>query len=157
VWELPLTGQDSAAQTVLVPCFWHSPWPLQKSRSPQVEGWLGWHSLSGSVPLLIVRHRPAVPPFLPAAQERQRPGQASLQHTPSTQKPEVHTAGPEQGWPSPRLGPQAAGSQLESPQSVSPSQSSSRPLKQSSRGTAPFGVQVAPQRVKLGPHAPWQT
>ena len=49
------------------------------------------HSLSGSVPVMMVPHVPLVPwPFFAAVQAIHKLGQALSQQTPSTQKPDEH-------------------------------------------------------------------
>lgn len=60
---------------------------------PQVAAASCAQSLSGSPPAEMGPHVPSAPaPFLPAEQAWQSPVQLELQQTPSTQKPEEHSA-----------------------------------------------------------------
>ena len=58
---------------------------------PQVEAAAAVHSLSGSVPVVMLPQTPLTPPFFAAEQAWQRPVHAVLQQKPSTQKPLEHS------------------------------------------------------------------
>ena len=58
---------------------------------PQVEAAAAAHSLSGSVPVVMLPQTPLVPPFFAVEHAWQRPVHAVEQQTPSTQKPLAHS------------------------------------------------------------------
>jgi hypothetical protein len=73
----------------------HEPKPSQRPVFPQVVRSLAWHARSGKPTGMNVQW-PTDPVWLHDTQE---PVHATLQHTPSTQKPEVHSALAAQGLP----------------------------------------------------------
>jgi hypothetical protein len=88
VWVLPL--HDWARQTVPEAQSWHAPlWHVPSV--PQVAAAVAMHTPRGSaVPFVAVLQVPFTPPVRSAEQAWQAPVQATLQQTPSTQKPLVH-------------------------------------------------------------------
>jgi hypothetical protein len=77
-----------------------APAPLHAPSVPQVDGACMAHSLSGSVPAVMAPQVPSAPlPFFAAVHAWQRPVQAVLQQTPSTQEPDWHCAAVEQAAP----------------------------------------------------------
>jgi hypothetical protein len=85
-----------------VPCgqSWHAPPPLHAPLSPQVDMADAVQSPSGFRPAATGPQVPSVPwPFFAAVHARQRPVQALLQHTPSTQKPDWQSAEAEHATP----------------------------------------------------------
>ena len=86
-WQLEAPHEVPDAQS------WHAPAPSHEPFWPQVDCAVEAHSLSGSVPARMGPKVPLVPPpFLATEQAWQRPAQALLQQTPSTQKVDAHTA-----------------------------------------------------------------
>ncbi len=139
---LPPPGQETARQMVLVPHRRQAPSPLQRPSLPQLLSSEGAQPPCGSLPpagtLLQAPSDPGT------AQLRQLWPQVELQQTPSTQKPEVHSA------PSPQALPLAL-----VPQRPLPSQrlggwhwvSSVHDVKQS----VPSGVQTRGAQVWVAP------
>ena len=67
-----------------------APPPLHRPSFWQVDAASAAHSLSGSVPLEMPRHRPLDWPVFALEQAMHRPAQADSQQKPSTQLPEPH-------------------------------------------------------------------
>jgi hypothetical protein len=75
----------------------------------ELAGWV-WHARAGSVTPRAARGSGASagtatqrPSALARAQKRHSPAQASLQHTPSAQKPDLQSSAVAQAWPRPRF------------------------------------------------------
>jgi hypothetical protein len=99
---------DGGAHTVPARCLRHAPLPSQVPSVPQVAAVCGRQAPRGSAAPLPTRlHVPGCP----AEHDRQGPVQASVQHTPSTQKPLPHWVPSVQGWPGPFL-PQLPATQV---------------------------------------------
>src|SRR6185369_16454925 len=69
-----------------------APAPSHMPSAPHVDCAACAHSLSGSVLLLTGRHRPSACVVLTLTHAWQVPAHALSQHTPSVQKPEMHSA-----------------------------------------------------------------
>lgn len=116
-YVLVAASQVSGRQTVRT-CRWQPPAPSQSPFVPHEEGPWSTQTRAGSVTPAAARgsgvpagtftHRPGEPG---RAHDRQRPVQASLQQTPSTQKPDLHSSFDRQAWPSPGL-PQLPAAQV---------------------------------------------
>ncbi len=91
--------QAASLQTVVLPHLAHPPVPHMPV-VPQVDAAWAVHSLSGSVPDVMARHLPLVPPVLALEHATQLAPQLESQQTPSTQKPLVHSAASPHGAPS---------------------------------------------------------
>jgi hypothetical protein len=88
------TVQMAFPQTVLDGYFWQAPAPSHEPFVPQLAAPRSVHSLPGSVPAAMGPQVPSVPgpvPLRDAVHPWQRPPQATLQHTPSTQFAFVHS------------------------------------------------------------------
>jgi hypothetical protein len=80
----------------------HVPAPLQTPVVPHDEGAKSGHSASGSAPAATGPQTPSAPePFFVVEHATQLDVQAVSQQTPSTQKPETHSADPVQAAPFP--------------------------------------------------------
>jgi hypothetical protein len=79
---------------------------LQKPSLPQVDGALCVHSLSGSVPLVMLRQRPFAWPVFPIEHAMHGAVQADSQQTPSTQLFDEHWPLVAHGEPSGSVVPQ---------------------------------------------------
>jgi hypothetical protein len=98
-------AQLSAAQAVPAGYGRQAPFPSQRPSAPQPATGVARQVPRGSAaPAAAFLHTPIE---LVSAHERQAPAQASLQQTPSTQKPLAHSAEAAQVCPRP-LGPQLA-------------------------------------------------
>jgi hypothetical protein len=84
--ESPL--QVRGAHGVVLDHIRHAPRPSQEPSRPQLERDCAAHSLSGSVPAGMGRHRPRAPG---SAHDRYGALQAVEQHTPFSHKPDAHS------------------------------------------------------------------
>lgn len=92
--------QDAAAHTVPTAYLRHAPAPSQVPSSWHDAAPVFLHTARGSAtPAAVLMQSPGVMP----AQVRHAPAHASLQQTPSAQKPDAHSAGAAQVWPGPFL------------------------------------------------------
>ena len=81
--------QVDATQVIPMACSRQPPLPSQNPSVPQLAAPMSAHWFSGSCPAGTALQVPSVPA---SAHERQVPAQAVAQQTPSSQKPELHSA-----------------------------------------------------------------
>jgi hypothetical protein len=110
VWQVPAplhvlggwyveTLHDSPMQAVPAVHLRQAPAPSHMPSWPQVDVACCAHSLSGSVPPMIGRHRPSAAAVFAFEQAAQLPLHADSQQTPSTQEPVLHSPLLAQGAP----------------------------------------------------------
>jgi hypothetical protein len=102
---------DSPAQVVPTIHRRQAPAPLHSPSNPHVVDASWAHSLSGSVPPTIGRHRPSACAVLVLAHAEQPPAQADSQQTLSTQLPLPHSMAPVQAAPCGLIGTQVVPAQ----------------------------------------------
>jgi hypothetical protein len=88
--------QVDATQVIPMACSRQPPLPSQVPSVPQLAAPMSAHWPSGSAPAGTALQVPTVPA---SAHERQVPAQAVAQQTPSSQKPELHSAAAVQAMP----------------------------------------------------------
>jgi hypothetical protein len=90
---------DSPTQTVLAAHSRQAPPPSHMPSAPQVDCAVLAHSLSGSVPAVIVRHSPLACPVFALAHAMHALEHPDSQQTPSTQLPLAQSPAAPQGRP----------------------------------------------------------